>query len=66
MKLQLMTVMCGPNGNHFPGQTIHAKGDAAKALVEGRFAKPLEMATATKPKRQSRVSREPDADRSTD
>ena len=63
MKLQLMTVMCGPGGNSFPGQIINANGDAAKALVAGRFAKPLEMATAKPIKRERRES---DSDRSID
>ncbi len=63
MKLQLMTVMCGPGGNSFPGQIIHAKGDVYDALVAGRFAKPLEMAATKQTKRERRES---DSDRSTD
>lgn len=44
MKVQMKTIMCGPDGTGHPGQVVDVDDDRAIALVEGGYAEFIEEA----------------------
>lgn len=39
MKVEMLTISCGPKGNHHPGQIIDVPEAEAKDLIKGGHAK---------------------------
>ncbi|GEM_PF-3465633 len=61
MRVRMKTLMCGPEGNHYPGDTPDFPEEQAKDLIKGGFAEKLGTAspsTGAKGKSGSRKSNE--------
>ena len=44
-RVKLQTILAGPNGNGHPGDILNMTDEAAEALVAGRFAVAVDVAT---------------------
>lgn len=48
MKIRLLTILAGPNGNHSPGDVLDLPAKEARELVDGGYAVAIEAATPAK------------------
>lgn len=76
MRIRLLTLMAGPQGNYFPGQILHLPDDVAQEFIDGGFAEaaPLnevekgtpaagrETATRARRETRSRAKKQEEAD----